>query len=433
MIQWIIQTLTLNDGDAAAVHQKQRRRSMSENVFDVLKERGLIAQCTHEEEIRELLGKEKVTFYIGFDPTADSLHVGHFLQMVVMRHMQMHGHRPIALVGGGTGHVGDPSGRTDMRQMMTEEVINHNCECFKKQLSKVVDFSDGKALMVNNADWLLNLNYIEFLRDIGACFSVNKMLTAECFKQRLEKGLSFLEFNYMLMQSYDFLMLSREYGCKLELGGDDQWSNMLGGLELCRKKDGKQVYGMTFTLLTNSEGKKMGKTQSGAVWLDPEKTTPYDFYQYWVNVQDADVIKCLKLLTFIPMDEIREMEKWEGAELNKAKRILAYEVTKLVHGEEEAEKAKATAEAVFGQGKASSDMPTTVIEDVVGMGVLDMLVATGLVKSKGEARRIVQQNGLSINDEKYTDVNGTVSADMMTDDGIIIKKGKKIYHRVVAE
>ncbi|HIU57802.1 MAG TPA: tyrosine--tRNA ligase [Candidatus Ornithomonoglobus merdipullorum] len=406
---------------------------MSENVFDVLKERGLIAQCTHEEEIRELLGKEKVTFYIGFDPTADSLHVGHFLQMVVMRHMQMHGHRPIALVGGGTGHVGDPSGRTDMRQMMTEEVINHNCECFKKQLSKVVDFSDGKALMVNNADWLLNLNYIEFLRDIGACFSVNKMLTAECFKQRLEKGLSFLEFNYMLMQSYDFLMLSREYGCKLELGGDDQWSNILGGLELCRKKDGKQVYGMTFTLLTNSEGKKMGKTQSGAVWLDPEKTTPYDFYQYWVNVQDADVIKCLKLLTFIPMDEIREMEKWEGAELNKAKRILAYEVTKLVHGEEEAEKAKATAEAVFGQGKASSDMPTTVIEDVVGMGVLDMLVATGLVKSKGEARRIVQQNGLSINDEKYTDVNGTVTADMMTDDGIIIKKGKKIYHRVVAE
>ena len=406
---------------------------MSENVFDVLKERGLIAQCTHEEEIRELLGKENVTFYIGFDPTADSLHVGHFLQMVVMRHMQMHGHRPIALVGGGTGHVGDPSGRTDMRQMMTEEVINHNCECFKKQLSKVVDFSDGKALMVNNADWLLNLNYIEFLRDIGACFSVNKMLTAECFKQRLEKGLSFLEFNYMLMQSYDFLMLSREYGCKLELGGDDQWSNILGGLELCRKKDGKQVYGMTFTLLTNSEGKKMGKTQSGAVWLDPDKTTPYDFYQYWVNVQDADVIKCLKLLTFIPMDEIREMEKWEGAELNKAKRILAYEVTKLVHGEEEAEKAKATAEAVFGQGKASSDMPTTVIEDVVGMGVLDMLVATGLVKSKGEARRIVQQNGLSINDEKYTDVNGTVTADMMTDDGIIIKKGKKIYHRVVAE
>ncbi len=406
---------------------------MSENVFDVLKERGLIAQCTHEEEIRELLGKEKVTFYIGFDPTADSLHVGHFLQMVVMRHMQLHGHRPIALVGGGTGHVGDPSGRTDMRQMMTEEVINHNCECFKKQLSRVVDFSDGKALMVNNADWLLKLNYIEFLRDIGACFSVNKMLTAECFKQRLEKGLSFLEFNYMLMQSYDFLMLSREYGCKLELGGDDQWSNILGGLELCRKKDGKQVYGMTFTLLTNSEGNKMGKTQSGAVWLDPEKTSPYDFYQYWVNVQDADVIKCLKLLTFIPMDEIREMEKWEGAELNKAKRILAYEVTKLVHGEAEAEKAKATAEAVFGGGGVSEDMPTTVIPEAVGMGVLDMLVRTGLVKSKGEARRIVQQNGLSINDEKYTDVNGTVTEDMLTDNGIIIKKGKKIYHRVVTQ
>ncbi len=406
---------------------------MSENVFDVLKERGLIAQCTHEEEIRELLGKEKVTFYIGFDPTADSLHVGHFLQMVVMRHMQLHGHRPIALVGGGTGHVGDPSGRTDMRQMMTEEVINHNCECFKKQLSRVVDFSDGKALMVNNADWLLKLNYIEFLRDIGACFSVNKMLTAECFKQRLEKGLSFLEFNYMLMQSYDFLMLSREYGCKLELGGDDQWSNILGGLELCRKKDGKQVYGMTFTLLTNSEGNKMGKTQSGAVWLDPEKTSPYDFYQYWVNVQDADVIKCLKLLTFIPMDEIREMEKWEGAELNKAKRILAYEVTKLVHGEAEAEKAKATAEAVFRGGGVSEDMPTTVIPEAVGMGVLDMLVRTGLVKSKGEARRIVQQNGLSINDEKYTDVNGTVTEDMLTDNGIIIKKGKKIYHRVVTQ
>lgn len=413
--------------------EKKRRRSMSENVFDVLKERGLMAQCTHEEEIRELLGKEKVTFYIGFDPTADSLHVGHFLQMVVMRHMQMHGHRPIALVGGGTGHVGDPSGRTDMRQMMTKEIIDHNCECFKEQLSKVVDFSDGKALMVNNADWLLDLNYIEFLRDIGACFSVNKMLTAECFKQRLEKGLSFLEFNYMLMQSYDFLMLSRKYGCKLELGGDDQWSNILGGLELCRKKDGKQVYGMTFTLLTNSEGKKMGKTQSGAVWLDPKKTSPYDFYQYWVNVQDADVIKCLKLLTFVPMEEIREMEKWEGAELNKAKRILAYEVTKLVHGEEEAEKAKAAAEAVFGQGKAAADMPTTVIPDVVGMGVLDMLVKTGLVKSKGEARRIVSQNGLSINDEKYTDVNGTVTADMLTDDGLIIKKGKKVYHKVVTE
>lgn len=406
---------------------------MSENVFDVLKERGLIAQCTHEDEIRELLGREKVTFYIGFDPTADSLHVGHFLQMVVMRHMQQHGHRPIALVGGGTGHIGDPSGRTDMRQMMTKEIIDHNCECFKEQLSRVIDFSDGKALMVNNADWLLDLNYVEFLRDIGACFSVNKMLTAECFKQRLEKGLSFLEFNYMLMQSYDFLMLNREYGCKLELGGDDQWSNILGGLELCRRKDNKQVYGMTFTLLTNSEGKKMGKTQSGAVWLDEKKTTPYDFYQYWVNVPDADVIKCLRMLTFIPMDEIREMEKWEGAELNKAKRILAYEVTSLVHGKEEADKAKATSEAVFAGGGVSDDMPTTVISDVAGMSVLDMLVKTGLTSSKGEARRLVQQNGLSINDVKYTDVNGSVTEDMMTDKGIVIKKGKKVYHRVVIE
>ncbi len=400
------------------------------NVYDVLVERGLLAQTTHADEIRELLGKEKVTFYIGFDPTADSLHVGHFLQMVVMRHMQMHGHRPIALVGGGTGHIGDPSGRTDMRQMMTDEVINHNCECFKKQLSSVIDFSDGKALMVNNADWLLNLNYVEFLRDIGACFSVNKMLTAECFKQRLEKGLSFLEFNYMLMQGYDFLMLNRKYDCKIELGGDDQWSNILAGLELCRKKDQKQVYGMTFTLLTNSEGKKMGKTQSGAVWLDPAKTTPYEFYQYWVNVQDADVIKCLKLLTFVSMDEIREMEKWEGQELNKAKQILAYEVTKMVHGEAEAEKAKATAEAVFAKGGISEDMPTTNLPDAVGMGVLDMLTATGLVASKGEARRLVQQNGLTINDAKYTDVNGSVTEDMFVDGSMIIKKGKKTFHRV---
>lgn len=320
-----------------------------------------------------------------------------------------------------------------MRQMMTEETINHNCECFKEQLAKVVDFSDDKALMVNNADWLLKLNYVEFLRDIGSCFSVNQMLTAECFKQRLEKGLSFLEFNYMLMQSYDFLMLSREYDCKMELGGDDQWSNILGGLDLCRRKDGKQVYGMTFTLLTNSEGKKMGKTQSGAVWLDPKKTSPYDFYQYWVNVSDADVIKCIKLLTFVPMDQIREMEKWEGAELNEAKRVLAYEVTKLVHGQEEADKVKAAAEAVFAGGGVSENMPTTVINDVVGMGVLDMLVKTGLVQSKGEARRVVSQNGLSINDSKYTDVNGAVTADMITDDGIIIKKGKKIFHRVVTE
>ena len=411
----------------------KEEKNMQDNVYDVLLERGLIAQTTHEQEIRELLGKEKVTFYIGFDPTADSLHVGHFLQMVVMRHMQNYGHRPIALVGGGTGHIGDPSGRTDMRQMMTKEIIDHNCECFKQQLSRVIDFSDDKAIMVNNADWLLDLNYVEFLRDIGSCFSVNKMLTAECFKQRLEKGLSFLEFNYMLMQSYDFLMLNRKYDCKIELGGDDQWSNILGGIDLCIRKDQKQVYGMTFTLLTNSEGKKMGKTQSGAVWLDPKKTTPYDFYQYWVNVQDADVIKCLKLLTFVPMDEIRKMEKWEGKELNEAKRILAYEVTKLVHGEEEAEKAKKTAEEVFAKGGVSADMPTSVIPDVVGMGVLDMLVKTGLLPSKGEARRLVQQNGLSINDVKYNDVNGVVTEDMITDEGMIIKKGKKTFHRVVTQ
>ncbi len=404
---------------------------MHDNVYDVLSERGLIAQTTHEEEIRELLGKEKVTFYIGFDPTADSLHVGHYLQMVVMRHMQNYGHRPIALVGGGTGHVGDPSGRTDMRSMMTKETIDYNCERFKEQLAKVVDFSDDKAIMVNNADWLLDLNYVDFLRDIGSCFSVNKMLTAECFKQRLEKGLSFLEFNYMLMQAYDFLMLSRKYGAKIELGGDDQWSNILAGIDLCRRKDQKQVYGMTFTLLTNSEGKKMGKTAAGAVWLDPKKTTPYDFYQYWVNVDDADVIKCLKLLTFVPMDEIREMETWKDAKINEAKRILAYEVTKLVHGADEADKVKAAAEAVFGGGGVSADMPTSVIPDVVGMGVLDMLVSTGLVPSKGEARRLVQQNGLSINDAKYTDVNGSVTADMLTDEGMIIKKGKKTFHRVV--
>lgn len=402
------------------------------NVFDVLKERGLIAQTTHEEEIRELLGKEKVTFYIGFDPTADSLHVGHFLQMVVMRHMQNYGHKPIALVGGGTGSIGDPSGRTDMRKMMTRETIVHNCECFKKQLSRVVDFSDGKAIMVDNADWLLKLNYVDFLRDIGACFSVNKMLTAECYKQRLEKGLTFLEFNYMLMQSYDFLMLNRNYDCKLELGGDDQWSNILGGIELCRRKDQKQVYGMTFTLLTNSEGKKMGKTASGAVWLDSEKFSVYDFYQYWVNVDDADVIKCLKLLTFIPMDKIREMEKWEGKELNEAKKILAYEVTTLVHGEEEAKKAKEAAEAVFGGGGISDNMPTKELADFNGeMLVTDMLVSTGILPSKGEARRLMQQNGLSINDAKITDVNAKITDEDFKDGFMVVKKGKKGFFKVV--
>ena len=406
---------------------------MERNVYDILMERGLIAQTTHADEIRELLGKEKVTFYIGFDPTADSLHVGHFLQMVVMKHMQDAGHRPIALVGGGTGHIGDPSGRTDMRSMMTTETINHNCEIFKKQLSNLIDFSDGKAIMVNNADWLLNLNYVEFLRDIGSCFSVNKMLTAECFKQRLEKGLSFLEFNYMLMQSYDFLMLNRKYGCKIELGGDDQWSNILGGLELCRRKDQTQVYGMTFTLLTTSEGKKMGKTAKGALWLDPEKCKPYDFYQYWVNVQDDDVINCLKLITFIPMDEIREMEKWEGKELNQAKKRLAYEVTKLVHGEEEAKKAQDAAEAVFANGGVSADMPTTEVDinEYSGKSVLDMLVSINFIPSKGEGRRLVQQNGLSVNDNKVTDVNMPVTEDLFTKDGLIVKKGKKVFHRII--
>ena len=405
------------------------------NVYDVLAERGLIAQTTHEKEIRELLANEKVTFYIGFDPTADSLHVGHFLQMVVMRHLQDYGHRPIALVGGGTGTIGDPSGRSDMRQMMTMETINHNCECFKKQLSSIVDFSDGKAIMVNNADWLLGLNYIDFMRDIGSCFSVNKMLTAECYKQRLEKGLTFLEFNYMLMQSYDFLMLNRKYGCKIELGGDDQWSNIIGGIELCRRKDQKQVYGMTFTLLSNSEGKKMGKTQKGALWLDPEKTSPYEFYQYWRNVDDADVIKCLKLITFVPMEEINEMAKWEGQQLNEAKRRLAYEVTKLVHGEEEAKKAQGAAEAVFGGGSDNSNMPTTAITkgEAKEINILDLMLKAGLIPSKGEGRRLVQQGGVSVNGNKVSDIAQNICESDFEDGCVIIKKGKKVFHKIVIE
>ncbi|MBQ3554441.1 MAG: tyrosine--tRNA ligase [Clostridia bacterium] len=405
------------------------------NVFDTLKERGLIAQTTHEEEIRKLLEEEKVTFYIGFDPTADSLHVGHFLQMVVMKHMQDAGHKPIALVGGGTGHIGDPSGRTDMRSMMTTETINHNCERFKEQLSRIIDFSDDKAIMVNNADWLLDLNYVEFIRDIGSCFSVNKMLTAECFKQRLEKGLSFLEFNYMLMQSYDFLMLSRKYGCKIELGGDDQWSNILGGIDLCRRKDQKQVYGMTFTLLTTSEGKKMGKTAKGALWLDAEKCSPYDFYQYFRNVDDNDVIKCLKLLTFVPMDEIRKMEEWEGQQLNEAKRILAYEVTKMVHGEEEAQKARSTAEGLFSGGDAAN-MPSTELnlsELSDEISLLDLMLSAKLIPSKGEGRRLITQGGVSMDDEKVADPNLMIAKSKLSGDGIVVKKGKKVYHRISAK
>lgn len=404
------------------------------NVFDTLKERDLIAQTTHEEEIRKLLGEEKVTFYIGFDPTADSLHVGHFLQMVVMRHMQLAGHRPIAIVGGGTGFVGDPSGRTQMRKMMDRETIDRNVENFKKQLSRFIDFEDGKALMLNNADWLLPLNYIDFLREIGVHFSVNRMLTAECFKTRLEKGLSFLEFNYMLMQSYDFLVLNRKYNCKLQLGGDDQWSNIIGGIELIRRCDGKEAYGMTFTLLTTSEGKKMGKTESGAVWLDPNKTPPYDFYQYWRNVDDADVIRCMKLLTFIPMEQIRKMEKWEGAQLNEAKKLLAYELTKMVHGKDEADRAVSAAQAVFGGGGNLSDMPTTTVAagDVQeGTGILDLLVKIGFLPSKSEGRRLVQQGGLSVNGDKVTDPAAAVDSSMFDGDGMIVRKGKKVYHRIV--
>lgn len=401
-----------------------------ENVFDILKERGLIAQTTHEEEIRELLGSEHVKFYIGFDPTADSLHVGHFLQMVVMRHMQNAGHTPIALVGGGTGMVGDPSGRTDMRKMLTVEDINHNCECFKKQLARVIDFSDGKAIMVNNADWLRSLNYIEFLRDIGVHFSVNKMLTAECFKSRLERGLSFIEFNYMLMQSYDFLMLNEKYGCKIELGGDDQWSNILGGIELVRRVKGEQVYGMTFTLLLTSDGRKMGKTAGGALWLDPEKVSPYNFYQYWRNVDDADVARMLKMVTFVDMDTIRTIETWEGAKLNEAKELLAYEVTKLVHGEEEAKKAQDAAKAVFSGG-LSSDMPTREIAEEDLGNIMDVLVKAEIVPSKSEARRLITQGGLTVGDEKITDIGFAVTAASFTDKALIVKKGKKNVYKLL--
>ena len=401
-------------------------------VYEELVARGLIAQVTDEKEIRELVNNGKATFYIGFDPTADSLHVGHFMALCLMKRLQMAGNKPIALIGGGTAMVGDPSGRTDMRQMMTPETIQHNVDCFKKQMSRFIDFSDGKALMVNNADWLMNLNYVEVLREIGAHFSVNRMLTAECYKQRMEKGLSFLEFNYMIMQSYDFYALYKKYGCNMQFGGDDQWSNMLGGTELIRRKLGKNAYAMTINLLLNSEGKKMGKTQSGAVWLSAEKTSPYDFYQYWRNVDDGDVIKCLKMLTFLPLEEIDELARLEGSELNKAKEVLAYEVTKLIHGEEEATKAQETAKALFGNKANLDNMPTTVLNDSDftdnGIGVLALLCKLGLTASNGEARRLVTQGGISVNDVKVTDPKAVISKDEIAQ-GAIVKKGKKVFHK----
>ena len=404
------------------------------NVYDTLLERGLIAQTTHEKEIRELLGNEKVTFYIGFDPTADSLHVGHFLQMVVMRHMQLAGHRPIAIIGDGTAMVGDPSGRSDMRQMMTLETIQHNADRFKSQLSRLIDFGEGKAIMVNNSDWLLKLNYVEFLREIGVHFSVNRMLTCECFKSRLEKGLSFIEFNYMLMQSYDFLVLNQKYGCKLELGGDDQWSNILGGIELVRRVDGKEAYGMTFTLLTTSDGKKMGKTAKGAMWLDAEKVSPYDFYQYWRNVGDDDVCRCLKLVTFVPMEEISEYEKMEGSELNTAKERLAFEVTKLVHGEDEAVRAQEAARAIFAKGVVSDDMPTKEISSELiagGISAIDLVVTAGFLPSKSEARRLIMQGGLTINDKKVESIDTLITPADFKNDGLIAKRGKKAYLKII--
>lgn len=404
------------------------------SIYDTLLDRGYIKQVTHEEELRELLEKEKITFYIGFDPTADSLHVGHFVQMMVMTHMQREGHRPIALLGGGTTMVGDPSGKTDMRKMLTKEQIQHNAECFKKQFSKLIDFSDDKAIMDNNANWLLGLNYVEFLREVGALFSVNRMLTAECYKQRLEKGLTFLEFNYMLMQSYDFLELNRRYNCVLQMGGDDQWSNIISGVDLIRRKESKPAYGMTFALLTNSEGKKMGKTEKGALWLDPEKTSPYEFYQYWRNIADADVEKCLALLTFLPMDEVRRLGALEGAEINEAKKVLAYEVTKLIHSEEDAQNAKNAAEALFSGGQDMSAVPTVTIDkDTLGCTIIDLLVSTKILPSKSEARRLVQQGGLTIHDEKITDANMVVTEDKFKNGSMLIRRGKKNYNRIVLE
>lgn len=404
------------------------------NVFDILQERGLIAQMTHEEEIRKLLDKEQVTFYIGFDATADSLHVGHFLQLMVMAHMQKAGHRPIALLGTGTTMVGDPTGKTDMRKMLTPDEINHNAECFRLQMSRFIDFSEGKAVIVRNGDWLMKLNYIEFLREIGVHFSVNRMLTAECFKSRLEKGLTFIEFNYMLMQSYDFLKLNRDFDCKLQLGGDDQWSNIIGGVELVRRCDAKEAYGMTFTLLTTKEGKKMGKTEKGALWLDPQKTPPYEFFQYWRNVGDDDVLRCLKLITFVPMSDIREMESWQGSDLNIAKERLAFEVTKLVHGEDEAQKALDAARALFAAGGSDENMPTTALAkelfDGEGLEVLELLLLTKLAPSKGEGRRLIEQGGIAINGEKVEGITAKVNESDFSEGRIIVKKGKKAYHKV---
>lgn len=402
-------------------------------LFEELQRRGLLAQLTNEEEIAKLINAGEATFYIGFDPTADSLHVGHFMALCLMKRLQMAGNRPIALIGGGTGMVGDPSGKSDMRKMLTPEIIQHNCECFKKQMSKFIDFSDGKALMVNNAEWLMDLNYVEFLREIGPHFSVNRMLSFECYKQRMERGLTFLEFNYMLMQSYDFFMLFQKYGCNMQFGGDDQWANMLGGTELIRRKLGKDAHAMTITLLLNSEGKKMGKTERGAVWLDPEKTSPYEFFQYWRNVSDADVIKCLKLLTFVPIEEIESMESWEGSELNKAKEILAFELTKMVHGEEEASKALQTAKSMFSSGVADENMPKTDIADKLTdgkIGILDLLIACGLCPSKGEARRLVTQGGVSVDGVKVTEPTAEISSSDYENGYAVIKKGKKVYHRV---
>ena len=406
-------------------------------IYDELVARGLIAQVTDEKEIKELINNGKATFYIGFDPTADSLHVGHFMALCLMKRLQMAGNKPIVLIGGGTAQIGDPSGRTDMRQMMTTETINHNVECFKKQMSRFIDFGEGKAIMVNNADWLMDLNYVDVLREVGAHFSVNRMLTAECYKQRMEKGLSFLEFNYMIMQSYDFYTLFQKYGCNMEFGGDDQWSNMLGGTELIRRKLGKDAYAMTINLLLNSEGKKMGKTQSGAVWLDPNKTTPFEFFQYWRNVSDADVLKCIRMLTFLPLEEIDKMESWEGAQLNEAKEILAFELTKLVHGEEEAAKAKEASHALFAGGANNAHMPTVTVtaEDFPDgeLDIISVLVKAGLCDSRGDGRRNIQQGGVSVADEKVTDISTKYTLDDFKGEGLIIRRGKKKFAKVVAE